>query len=58
MTLFVGSQGSISLPSVMFVNAAVSEIHVLNQNKEKKKSEIVPYSAKFSRRTIFADRVI
>ena len=35
MTLFVGSQRSISLPSFMFVNAAVSEICELNQNKEK-----------------------
>ena len=40
MTLFVGSQRSISLPSFMFVNAAVSEIRELNQNKEKKNSEI------------------
>ena len=36
MTLFVGF---ISLPSFMFVSAAVSEIHELNQNK-KKNSEI------------------
>ena len=36
MTLFIGSQSFISLPSFMFVNAAVSE---LNQNK-KKDSEI------------------
>ena len=29
------SQSSISLPSFTFVNAAVSEIRELNQNKEK-----------------------
>ena len=38
MTLFVGSQSVISLPSFMFVSAAVSEIHELNQNKRKKNS--------------------
>ena len=38
---FVGSQSYISPPSFMFVNAAVSEIHELNQNKkEEKNSEI------------------
>ena len=36
MPMFVGSQNFISLPSFMFVSAAVSEIHELNQNKEKK----------------------
>ena len=36
MTMFVMSQSFISLPSFMFVSAAVSEIHDLNQNKEKK----------------------
>ena len=42
MTLFVGSQSFISLPSFMFVSAAVSELRESNQNKEKKKnSEIV-----------------
>ena len=35
MTMFVTSQSFISLPSFMFVSAAVSEIHDLNQNKEK-----------------------
>ena len=39
MTLFVGSQSFISLPSFMFVSAAVSELRESNQNKEKK-SEI------------------
>ena len=43
MTFFVGSRSYISPPSFMFVSAAVSEIHKLNQNKkkkEKKNSEI------------------
>ena len=42
MTLFVGSQSFISLPSFMFVSAAVSELCESNQNKkeEKKNSEI------------------
>ena len=35
MTMFVTSQSFISLPSFMFVSAAVSEIHDLNQDKEK-----------------------
>ena len=35
MPMFVGSQSFISLPSFMFVNAAVSEIHELNQNKKE-----------------------
>ena len=43
MTLFVGSQRSISLPSFMFVNAVVSEIRELNQNKEKKKNSEIDY---------------
>ena len=34
MTLFIGSQSFISLPSFMLVNAAVSEIRELNQNKK------------------------
>ena len=34
MTMFVTSQSFISLPSFMFVSAAVSEIHDLNQNKK------------------------
>ena len=38
--MFVGSLSFISLPSFMFVSAVASEIHVLNQNKEKKNSEI------------------
>ena len=38
LTLLVGSQNFISLPSFMFVRAAVSEIRELNQNK--KNSEI------------------
>ena len=36
MPMFVRSQSFISLPSFMFVGAAVSEIRELNQNKEKK----------------------
>ena len=36
MTFFVGSQSYISPPSFMFVSAAVSEIHELNQKKKKK----------------------
>ena len=39
MMLFVGSQSYISPPSFMFVSAAISEIHELNQ-KKKKNSEI------------------
>ena len=35
-TMFVGSQGFISLPSFMLVSAAVSEIRESNQNKKKK----------------------
>ena len=35
MMLFMGSQNFISLPSFMFVNAAVSEIRELKQKKEK-----------------------
>ena len=44
MPVFVGSQSFISLPSFMFVSAAVSEIRESNQkkktDKEKKNSEI------------------
>ena len=40
MPMFVGSLSFISLPSFMFVSAVVSEIHELNQNKEKKNFEI------------------
>ena len=39
MTMFVMSQSFISLPSFMFVSAAVSEIHDLNQNKKKNNFE-------------------
>ena len=39
MTLFVGSQSFISLPSFMFVSAAVSEIRESSQNKREKKEE-------------------
>ena len=38
-TMFVTSQSFISLPS-LFVSAAVSEMHHLNQNKKEKKFEI------------------
>ena len=34
MTMFVGSQSFISLPSFMFFGVAVSEIREWNQNKE------------------------
>ena len=36
MSMFVGSRSFISLPSFMFVGAAVSEIRELNRNKEEK----------------------
>ena len=38
MSMFVGSQSFISLPSFMFVSAVVSEIHELKE-KEKEKEE-------------------
>ena len=40
MTMFVTSQNFISLPSFMFVIVAVSEVHDLNQNKNKEKNSI------------------
>ena len=40
MLMFVGSQSFISLPSLMFVGAAVSELCESNRNKKKKNSEI------------------
>ena len=40
MASCVGSQSYISPPSFMFVSAAISGIRELNQNKEKKNSEI------------------
>ena len=40
MTMFIGSQSFISLPSFMFVSAAVSELRESNQNKKEKNSEI------------------
>ena len=43
MTLFNGPQSFISLPSVMFVGAVVSEIHELNQNKKKEKNSEIDY---------------
>ena len=39
MTLFVRSQSFISLPSFMFVSAAVSELRESNQNKKKEEEE-------------------
>ena len=39
MTLFVGSQSFISLPSFMRVSAAVSELRESNQNKEEKEEK-------------------
>ena len=43
MTLFVGSQSYISPPSFMFVSAAVSEIHELNQKQKKEKNSEIGY---------------
>ena len=43
MPTFVGSQSIISLPSFMFVSAAVSEIRELNQNKKKEKNSEIGY---------------
>ena len=40
MSMFVGSQSFISLPSFMFVSALVSEIRELKKEKEKKNSDI------------------
>ena len=39
MTLFVGSQSFISLPSFMRVSAAVSELRESNQNKKEKEKK-------------------
>ena len=39
MTLFVGSPSFISLPSFMFVSAAVSELCESNRNKKEEKEE-------------------
>ena len=39
MTLFVGSQRFISLPSFIFVSAAVSEIRESNRKKKKEKEK-------------------
>ena len=43
MPMFVGSQSFISQPSFMCVNAAVSELCELNQNKEKKEISEIGY---------------
>ena len=40
MPMFVGLQSFISLPSFMFVGAAVSEIRESNRNKEKEKNNL------------------
>ena len=40
MAMFVGSRSFISLPSFMFVGAAVSEIRESNRNKEKEKNNL------------------
>ena len=40
MAMFVGSQSFISLPSFMFVSAAVNQIRKLNQNKEEEENSI------------------
>ena len=39
MTLFIGSQSFISLPSFMCVSAAVSELCESNRNKKEKEEE-------------------
>ena len=39
MTMFVGLQSFISLPSFMHVSAAVSELRESNQNKKEKKEK-------------------
>ena len=39
LTLFVGSQNFISLPTFMFVGAAVSELRESNQNKKEKEKK-------------------
>ena len=38
MTMFIGSQSFISLPSFVFVGAAVSDIRESNWNKETEKN--------------------
>ena len=43
MTVFVGSQSFISLPSFLFVGAAVSEIHESNWNKKEKNNLLSGY---------------
>ena len=55
MTLFVGSQSFISLPSFMFVSAAVSEIRKLNQNKRKSEIGYFQFST-FPGNTIFLNQ--
>ena len=40
MPMFIGSRSFISLPSFMFVGAAVSEIRESNRNKEKEKKNL------------------
>ena len=40
--MFVGLQSFISLPSFMFVSAAVCEIRELDQNKKEKKNWLFP----------------
>ena len=47
MTLFVWSQSYISPPSFMFVGVVVSEIHELNQNKNKKENSEISYLTPF-----------
>ena len=43
MPMFIGSQSFISLPSFMFVSAAVSQIRKLNQNKEEEENSEIDY---------------
>ena len=43
MPMFVGSQSFISLPSFMFVSAAVSELRESNQNKKEKNNSEIDY---------------
>ena len=47
MPMFVGSQSFISLPSFMFVSAAVSEIRESNRKKKEKKNSVSNYLTPF-----------
>ena len=43
MSMFVGSQSFISLPSFIFVSAVVSEIRELKEKKEEMKNSGIDY---------------